>query len=288
MNGNKIVTANFTPIKYTLTIQVTGMGSTSPAAGSLIYNQSFAVQLTATPETGWSFEYWILDNSSIVSVNPYKITMNEAHTLNVVFTSISALEKDFIETCDTLNKAKWGYYFNPPIVSGGTWVFDFPLGFKGIKQAVNLQPSGYGLYTIKFKTSFTRPFKGLAWYSFFLYGDTKNELDIPELIGSHKSKTMTIVTHRYEEGIEIGYQYWYFDSPINYEDGDWHIMEFKYLANLIEFRVDGIMTKVIEENSSSPIFATVPMKLMLGIGSDGTQTRSFSLIIDQIEYHVPS
>ena len=287
MNGNKAITANFARIQYTLDIKVTGMGTTTPSAGSRLYNQSSKIQLTATPEAGWSFEYWVLDNSSTLSVNPFIMTMNKTHTLEAVFTSISVLENDFVETCDTWDLGKWFYYLNPPMVSGGTWVFDFPMGFKGIKQAVYLQPTGYGIYSIKFKTSFTRPFSGLAWYSFFLYGDTKNELDIPEFIGSHQSKTTTIVTHRYVEGVQTGYKYWYFSSPITFEDGDWHIMEFEYSADVILFRVDGILTKVIEEDESTPIFPVGPMRLMLGVGSDGLQTQPFSLVIDMIEYHAP-
>jgi uncharacterized repeat protein (TIGR02543 family) len=86
MNSAHTLQAVFTQITYTLTISVTGSGSTNPAVGSYVYSQGSSVQVTASPVAGWSFDHWVLDGSSAGSVNPYTVTMNSGHTLGAVFT----------------------------------------------------------------------------------------------------------------------------------------------------------------------------------------------------------
>jgi uncharacterized repeat protein (TIGR02543 family) len=86
MNSAHTLQAVFTQITYTLTISVTGSGSTSPAVGSHVYSQGSSIQVTASPVAGWSFDHWVLDGSSTGSANPYTVTMNSGHTLSAVFT----------------------------------------------------------------------------------------------------------------------------------------------------------------------------------------------------------
>jgi len=88
MNANRAVTATFTQIQYTLTVSVTGSGSTNPAIGPHVYNSGSQVQVTATPSSGWVFDHWVLDGSSAGSSNPVTVTMGSGHALNAVFTQI--------------------------------------------------------------------------------------------------------------------------------------------------------------------------------------------------------
>jgi len=64
MDCNKKITANFAQISYTLTIKVSGKGTTTPQAGTHLYSNGETVTITATPENGWQFAGWSGDVSS--------------------------------------------------------------------------------------------------------------------------------------------------------------------------------------------------------------------------------
>ena len=59
LDSDKTVTARFSPVRYTLNIQVIGNGSTSPSVGNHSYNDGLIVSITALPEEGWQFDGWI-------------------------------------------------------------------------------------------------------------------------------------------------------------------------------------------------------------------------------------
>jgi uncharacterized repeat protein (TIGR02543 family) len=86
MNSAHTLQAVFTQMTYTLTISVTGSGSTNPAVGGHVYSQGSIVQVTASPVAGWSLDHWVLDGSLAGSANPYTVTMDSGHTLGAVFT----------------------------------------------------------------------------------------------------------------------------------------------------------------------------------------------------------
>jgi hypothetical protein len=79
---------NVGPATYTLTIQVSGSGTTIPAVGTYTYNAGTNVQVTANPSAGWKLDHWELDGSNVGSANPYTVTMNNNHVLKAVFTQI--------------------------------------------------------------------------------------------------------------------------------------------------------------------------------------------------------
>jgi len=75
IDGNKVVTASFTQLEYSLTVFVfpvdggsVGLNNTGP------YYYGDVVELTATPAVGYSFGYWSDDLSG--STNPSVITIN--------------------------------------------------------------------------------------------------------------------------------------------------------------------------------------------------------------------
>ena len=55
---NKSITANFSRIMHTLTIQISGSGSTTPTVGTHDYGEGEVVSITATPDSGWQFDSW--------------------------------------------------------------------------------------------------------------------------------------------------------------------------------------------------------------------------------------
>ncbi|MGF3554625.1 MAG: InlB B-repeat-containing protein, partial [Thermoplasmatota archaeon] len=66
---------NFDPLcDYTLTINIIGNGSVTKNPDKIKYPPGTIVQLTAIPETGWSFSHWSGDLTG--SENPINITMN--------------------------------------------------------------------------------------------------------------------------------------------------------------------------------------------------------------------
>ncbi|CAL2055366.1 exported hypothetical protein [Tenacibaculum sp. 190524A05c] len=85
MDADKTVTATFSQIQRTLTINVTGNGSVTPASGTT-YNDGDMATLTATPDTGWEFVGWSNDASG--STNPLTITMDADKAVTATFARI--------------------------------------------------------------------------------------------------------------------------------------------------------------------------------------------------------
>jgi hypothetical protein len=85
VDANKTVTANFGAIgvTYNLTVNITGNGTTVPAAGSHSYVNGTVVNITATPAEYWDFVNWTGNTDTIVNVNATNttITMNGNYTI---------------------------------------------------------------------------------------------------------------------------------------------------------------------------------------------------------------
>jgi Divergent InlB B-repeat domain len=82
VNGNESVTANFTPTPCTLTINIVGSGTVTPASGSS-YTCGTQVQVTATPGSGYSFGQF--SGALAGSTNPQTITLNTNSTVTATF-----------------------------------------------------------------------------------------------------------------------------------------------------------------------------------------------------------
>ncbi len=72
------------PSQYTLTISVTGSGTTNPTPGPHTYSKNTVVSVTAINNTqGWVFDHWT--GAATGSANPVSITMNANKSLTAVF-----------------------------------------------------------------------------------------------------------------------------------------------------------------------------------------------------------
>jgi len=92
MDADKNITATFTQIQQTLTVNSVGNGSVSPSSGT--YNQGQTVNITATPDAGWEFTGWSGDATG--TANPLSTTMDADKNITATFTetaSISDYEK---------------------------------------------------------------------------------------------------------------------------------------------------------------------------------------------------
>jgi uncharacterized repeat protein (TIGR02543 family) len=85
---NRTLVANFAPITYTLTTNaVNGTVAKNPNAAT--YNSGAVVQLTATPNPGYTFTGWSGDATG--NTNPLNVTMNANKNITALFTLVPAI-----------------------------------------------------------------------------------------------------------------------------------------------------------------------------------------------------
>src|SRR5450759_1867595 len=87
LNANRILVANFALNAYTFTITASN-GVVVRNPDQLTYNHGSAVQLTATPNSGYTFTSWSGDATG--STNPLTVTMTANKVITANFTLISS------------------------------------------------------------------------------------------------------------------------------------------------------------------------------------------------------
>ena len=93
MDSDKTVTAIFTTIpSYTLSINITGSGTITPASGS--YLSGTLLSLSATPNAGWQFAGWSGD--LISTTTPISLSMAGDKIITATFTMIDDGQKIFL------------------------------------------------------------------------------------------------------------------------------------------------------------------------------------------------
>ncbi len=70
MNDTYSITANFARVNYNLTMAVNGGGNTIPAPGNYSYVNGSVVNITATPNTNWTFVNWTTSGNISEIGNP--------------------------------------------------------------------------------------------------------------------------------------------------------------------------------------------------------------------------
>jgi hypothetical protein len=61
LSSSVSITALFLPVTHTITVAVSGSGSTTPEIGGHAYNEGSVVGLTASADKGWKFDGWTGD-----------------------------------------------------------------------------------------------------------------------------------------------------------------------------------------------------------------------------------
>jgi uncharacterized repeat protein (TIGR02543 family) len=84
MTGNRVITATFTQDEYTLTVSTVGSGSVDRDPDQAPYHYDDVVTLTATANTGWTFDSWSGDLSG--TTNPITVTMTGSRVITATFT----------------------------------------------------------------------------------------------------------------------------------------------------------------------------------------------------------
>lgn len=86
MDGPKTAAANW-KTQFFLTLTKTLGGFISPSISEW-WDVGTIVSVAAAPDVNYLFGHWELDTVNVGSINPYKVTMNTAHTLHAVFKPI--------------------------------------------------------------------------------------------------------------------------------------------------------------------------------------------------------
>jgi hypothetical protein len=96
--------------QYLLVISVddSTKGTTSPAPESYWYNSGLDVQVTASANTNYTLNYWLLDGVNTGSSNSTTVTMDSKHTLQAVFKSATSMLTSQTEESKPLNSEPIG------------------------------------------------------------------------------------------------------------------------------------------------------------------------------------
>ncbi len=95
---DSLITADFSPIVHTISLEVDGNGSTEPAVGTHEYNEGDAVSITAIPDEGWQFDGW----SGDVTDPQLTITTLIVTSDKTVTADFSRVEPDWLQVLRTL------------------------------------------------------------------------------------------------------------------------------------------------------------------------------------------
>lgn len=87
LDANKSATL-YLPTEYSLTINGGQGGVTQPSQGVYIYARGASVTVSAVPNSGYAFDYWVLDGVTYTQ-NPIGFTMNTGHSLTPFFRSLA-------------------------------------------------------------------------------------------------------------------------------------------------------------------------------------------------------
>lgn len=124
MNSDKNITANFTPITYTLNVTATN-GSVVKIPDQTTYNSGSTVQLTPTPNTGFTFTSWSGDATG--SASPLTVIMNGNKNITANFTAnvsgytlnVTAVNGTVAKNPDQLNYASGSNVVLTPTANSG-------------------------------------------------------------------------------------------------------------------------------------------------------------------------
>jgi hypothetical protein len=88
MLADHVLKAVFSRIRFNLTLEVQGSGTTDPVSGNYTYDERTLIEVHAFASLGWVFDHWEYDILNAGSQNPFVGIMDRNHVLEAVFTKI--------------------------------------------------------------------------------------------------------------------------------------------------------------------------------------------------------
>jgi uncharacterized repeat protein (TIGR02543 family) len=111
LSHDAVITAYFTPVQHTISIQVEGNGATEPAIGSYQYNEGDSVSITAIPDDGWQFAGWIGDVDGAESAQT-QVSVTSDKTVTAHFSPVTHTISIQVEGNGATEPAVGSYQYN--------------------------------------------------------------------------------------------------------------------------------------------------------------------------------
>jgi hypothetical protein len=152
IDGDKTVTARFRQKAiFTLTMHVTGSGSTLPAAGTHNYIPGAVINLLAMPSDGWEFGGWIGDVADPSSPST-TVIMDSDKTVMATFTNPSAKVKPVINSFtaepQTIYQGE-SALLSWRITGASSAIIDNGIGSVNVSNgSIEVSPTGMTSYTL--------------------------------------------------------------------------------------------------------------------------------------------
>jgi hypothetical protein len=127
MDQDHTFKAYIVPTVYQLDFTSTAGGNTTLTNGSYTYLYGADAEITASPNAGYSFTYWLLDNETIGSNTTLSFTMYANHTVIAVFTENTYTLTMLTRGNGTVNPGNTTYHYGTEVnikaIAGEGWSF---------------------------------------------------------------------------------------------------------------------------------------------------------------------
>jgi PKD repeat protein len=179
-----------------LTIEVVGLGTTNPAAGSYFYDEGSVVNVDAQPEVGWVLDHWLLDGVFVEAADPLPITMDADHTLSAVFEAWTPPVASFTyspsapEVGETVSFDASGSSDDDGYITSYAW--DFGDENSGTGKTTSHAYATVASYTVTLTVTDNDGLTDTATKGFDVYAGPQNDVDVTKPHADARTSDQTV------------------------------------------------------------------------------------------------